>query len=58
MAPEQVRGAAADHRADIFAFGAIADNGRRFLVATEISTPRTPETPLTVIVNWPATLKK
>ena len=36
---------------------AVADNGRRFLVATEVSQEG-PERPMTVIVNWPATLKK
>ena len=36
---------------------AVADNGRRFLVATEVPA-QTTEAALTVIVNWRATLKK
>jgi len=36
---------------------AVADNGRRFLIATE-APQQDANTPITVVVNWPATLKQ
>jgi eukaryotic-like serine/threonine-protein kinase len=62
MSPEQVEGKEATERSDIFAFGSVlcemVTGKRPFLGDIYMPLDRGAETPITVVMNWQAALKK